>query len=78
MATEILEGIVVDQDILAGKPIIGGTRISVEMILGLLADGWTESDILKNYPGLKHENITACLAYARDVISRESIYPSAA
>lgn len=78
MATEILDRIVVDPEILAGKAIVRNTRISVEMVIGLMADGWAESDILKNYPTLKHEDITACLAYAREVIARETIYPSAA
>ena len=63
---------------LAGKPVICGTRLSVEFIIGLLLDGWTEPDILKNYPGLAHEDIAACLAYARDALSSEKVFPSAA
>ncbi len=78
MAAEIRERIVVDPEILAGKPIVRGTRISVEMVIGLLADGWSENDILKNYPGLRQEDVSACLAYARDVISQDAIFPSAA
>jgi uncharacterized protein (DUF433 family) len=78
MSTEILERIVIDPEVLAGKPIVRGTRIGVGMVIGLMADGWAEDDILKNYPTLKHEDITACLAYARDLISQETIYPSAA
>jgi uncharacterized protein (DUF433 family) len=70
--------IVLDVDILAGKPIVRGTRLSVEFLLGLLADGWDEQDILENYPSLVHEDILACLAYARDAIGAEKIYPSAA
>ncbi|MBV9826194.1 MAG: DUF433 domain-containing protein [Alphaproteobacteria bacterium] len=70
--------IVLDAAVLAGKPVIRGTRLSVEFIIGLLADGWTEADIGANYPGIGHEDIVACLAYARDVLSGERVFPSAA
>jgi uncharacterized protein (DUF433 family) len=70
--------IVLDTAILAGKPIVRGTRLSVDFIIGLLADGWGEADILRNYPGLTHEDIAACLAYARDTLSSEKVYPSVA
>ena len=70
--------ITLDPDILAGKPVIAGTRLSVEFIIGLLADGWVEADILRNYPGLAREDIAACLAYARDLLASERVYPSAA
>ena len=58
------ERIVVDPKILAGKPVIRGTRLAVEFILELLADGQSESDILTNYPGLTRADILACLSYA--------------
>jgi len=67
--------IVIDPNILAGKPIIKGTRLAVEFIVELLAQGWTEEDILKNYPGLTHDNIRACLAYASAVLHAERVYP---
>src|SRR5204863_10142209 len=51
-------------DVLAGKPVIRGTRLSVEFVLGLLADRWSETDIFANYPNVTHEDIIACLAYA--------------
>jgi uncharacterized protein (DUF433 family) len=70
--------IVLDPDILAGKPVVQGTRLSVEFIIGLMADGWSEADILANYPGLTHDDIAACLAYARDIIKSEKVFPSAA
>jgi uncharacterized protein (DUF433 family) len=60
--------IVLDAKVLAGKPIIRGTRLSVDFIIGLLADGWSEKDILHNYIGLCHYDIAACLAYARDAL----------
>lgn len=67
-----------DPDVLAGKPVIRGTRISVEFVIGLMADGWSEVDVLKNYPGLTHKDIMACFAYARDALSSEKVFPSAA
>lgn len=57
--------IVIDPEILAGKPVIRGTRLAVEFILDLLAAGEQEADILVNYPGLTHDDILACLACAR-------------
>jgi uncharacterized protein (DUF433 family) len=65
-------------DVLVGKPVISGTRLSVEFIIGLMADGWSEADILANYPGITHDDILACLAYARDTLSAEKVHPSAA
>jgi uncharacterized protein (DUF433 family) len=65
-------------EVLAGKPVIHGTRLSVEFVIGLMADGWGEADILANYPGITHDDIIACLAYARDTLSSEKVFPSAA
>jgi uncharacterized protein (DUF433 family) len=65
-------------EVLTGKPVIRGTRLSVEFIIGLLADGWPEREILADYPGIEHEDIIACLAYARDMLSSEKVFPSAA
>ncbi len=70
--------IVLDPQVLAGKPVVRGTRLSVEFVLGLLADGWSEADVLENYPNLKTEDIRACLGYARDALTSEKVYPSAA
>jgi uncharacterized protein (DUF433 family) len=70
--------ITLDPDVLSGKPVVRGTRLAVEFIVGLMADGWGEPDILKNYPVLTHEDIAACLAYARDALQSEKVYPSAA
>ena len=60
----VSERITVDPEILAGKPIIRGTRLAVELILELLAAGQHEDEILDNYPGLTHADILACLSYA--------------
>jgi len=66
--------ITVDSKILVGKPVIKGTRIAVEFILELLANGWTVDDILKNYPQLKKEDVTAALKYATEVLKKERVY----
>ena len=70
--------LVLDPAILAGKPIVRGTRLAVEFIIGLLADGWSPVDILRNYPTLSQDDIAACLAYARDALKSEKVFPSAA
>ena len=70
--------IVLDPTILVGKPVIRGTRLAVDFIIGLMADGWNETDILHNYPSLSPDDLAACLAYARDVLRSEKVYPSAA
>lgn len=67
-----------DPQVLAGKPVVRGTRPSVEFIIGFLADGWSHDDILQNYPGLQQADIVVGLAYARDVLRSEKVHPSAA
>lgn len=67
--------IIVDPEILVGKPIIKGTRIAVEFVLHLLAQGWKEEDILKNYPQLTREDIFACLKYATEILQSEKVFP---
>ena len=57
--------IVIDPAILAGKPVIKGTRLAVEFVIDLLAQGWSEPEILRNYPGMTSEDIQACLTYRR-------------
>ena len=72
------ERIVIDPDILAGKPIVKGTRLAVEFIIDLLAQGWTEAELLRNYPGLTHEDVQACLGYASAILQAEKVYPMVA
>lgn len=60
------EHIVSDKGVLLGKPTIKGTRISVEHIVGLFAQGWTESEVLENFPRLKKESLQAVFAYIQD------------
>jgi uncharacterized protein (DUF433 family) len=57
-----------DKDVLLGKPVIKGTRISVEFILERLANGWTENDILESYPHLTREDLQAVFAYLNDCV----------
>jgi len=70
--------IALDAKVLAGKPVVRDTRLSVEFVIGLLAAGWSEAEILDNYPGLARDVILACLAYARDTPGSEKVFPSAA
>lgn len=58
-----------------GKPIIKGTRITVELILRQLAGGLTTEEILKNYPHLKLQDIQAAILYAAELVEEESVYP---
>lgn len=67
--------IAIDPKILVGKPVVKGTRLAVEFIVDLLAQGWSEANILHNYPGLTAEDIRACLQYASDVLRAEKVYP---
>lgn len=69
----LLRRIVVDPAIFAGKPIIRGLRISVELILSLLAQGQSVDDIRADYPELDPEDIRACIAYAHAVVANESL-----
>jgi uncharacterized protein (DUF433 family) len=66
--------IIVDASVLVGKPIIKGTRISVEFVVDLLGRGWTVDQVLQEYDHLITEDIQACLAYASDVLKSERVY----
>lgn len=63
-----------DQEILRGKPIIRGTRLSVEFILRLFAAGWSEQTILENYPTLTPEALQAVYAFAVEWVSQDVLY----
>jgi len=60
--------IVTDDNVLLGKPVVKGTRISVEHIIKLFAAGWTENQILDNYPRLNRESLQAIFAYIQDIM----------
>jgi uncharacterized protein (DUF433 family) len=72
---ELLNRITVSPEVLVGKPIIRGMRISVEQILDALAAGVPEQELLEEYPALEPDDIRAVLLYARDVVASERIYP---
>jgi uncharacterized protein (DUF433 family) len=65
--TDWKELITTDAEVMVGKPVIAGTRLTVEFIVERLADGWMEEELLQNYPGLTREQIHACLAYAAEM-----------
>ncbi len=62
------EYIVADPEVLCGKPTVKGTRISVEFIIQRLAQGWTESELLENYPRLTAKHLQAVFAYLQECI----------
>jgi uncharacterized protein (DUF433 family) len=77
MAQAWRDRIIADPTILVGKPVVRGTRLAVEFVLDLIAAGWTFDEILANYPGLTVEDIRACVAYAKDVLAEERVFPVA-
>ena len=66
--------IVADPNVLVGKPVVKGTRISVELVMDLLAGGYTPEQILRQYDHLALDDIHACAAYAREVIHSERMF----
>lgn len=66
--------ITVDPKILVGKPVVKGTRISVEFVVDLLGRGWTTEQVLSEYDHLTPEDIQACLGYASEVLKSERVY----
>ena len=75
MSADWRERIVVDPEVLAGKPVVRGTRIAVEFVVELLASGWSQEEILANYPGLEPQDVRACLAYAKTLLEGERVFP---
>ncbi len=69
--------IAIDPNVMVGKPVVKGTRLAVEFIVALLAEGWSEEEILRNYPGLTSADIRACLQYPSAVLQSEKVYPLA-
>jgi len=72
---QLLARIAADEKTFGGKPVVRGSRIPVELVLSLLAQGASHAEILDDYPDLVEEDILACLAYARAVIGRDSLEP---
>jgi len=74
-AVDWRERIELNPEILVGKPVVKGTRLAVEFVVDLLAQGWTEDTVIKNYPGLTADDIRACLHYASAALQAEKTYP---
>ncbi len=66
----LLSRITVDEKVMAGKPVVKGTRLTVQFILGLLAEGSTVEDVLGEYEGLTREDVMACFYYASRALDR--------
>ena len=75
MVEDWQDRIVVDPKVLVGKPVIRGTRLSVEFILDLLANDWTIEQILSEYPQLERKDVIAVLKYAAEMAKEEKVYP---
>jgi uncharacterized protein (DUF433 family) len=71
------EYIIADNNILLGKPTLKGTRISVEHIIGLLAQGWSESQILENYPRLTPDSLKAVFLYIQECLKDGLLHANA-
>jgi len=74
---QLLERIVLDPDVMVGKPVIRGTRLSVDFVLGLLAHGSSRSDICEEYEGIAEEDIQACLLFATKTLQDTDFMPLA-
>ncbi len=66
--------VVIDSDVMAGKPVIKGTRIPVEKLINLLAHGLSFDEIKQDYPNLEDEDIRAALEYAAETLEEESVF----
>ncbi|MFA6263814.1 MAG: DUF433 domain-containing protein [Candidatus Babeliales bacterium] len=73
---KLLERIAIDPKIMMGKPIIRGTRLTVQQILKLLAEGLTTEEILQEHPSLKRDDISACLIFATETLENTSFIPA--
>lgn len=74
MANDWQKRIVLNPKVMVGKPVIKGTRLTIDFIVELLAHGWTHEKVLKNYPQLKNEDITAALEYSAQALKKELVY----
>ena len=72
---QLLDRIVLDPKVMVGKPVIRGTRLTVDFILNLLAYGTTEDDILDEYKGLEIEDIQACFLFATKFLKNTDFMP---
>ena len=77
MKEQFWQRISIDPNVMVGKPVIRGTRIPVELIVRMLAQGIPESDILREHPRLQPDDVRAALAYAADMLANEDVFPLA-
>lgn len=74
--TDWRQFITVDPDVQAGRPVVKGTRLAVDFVVGLFAAGWSEQQVLENYPDLTVDSLRAVFAFAAQALGDESIYPT--
>ena len=72
---KLLKRIAVDPQVMVGKPVIRGTRLTVQLVLGLLASGQTIEEVLSEYEGLAREDILACLLFATEALDSSTFVP---
>ena len=75
MNDELLQRITVDPLVMTGKAVIRGTRIPVDMVVRMVAQGIPEQDLLREYPRLTAQDIRAALTYAAEVVAHEDVFP---
>jgi uncharacterized protein (DUF433 family) len=78
MNEQLMRRISINPEVMVGKPVIQGTRIPVELVVRMLAQGISENEILQEYPRLQPDDIRAALAYAAHVLAHEDVFPAAA
>ena len=74
-ASKLLSRIVVNPKVMVGKPVIRGTRLTVQNVLGLLASGMVIDDIVKEYAGLTEEDVLACILFAKESLETTNFAP---
>jgi len=67
--------IISDPQVMFGKPVIKGTRLTVQFIMEQLANGWSEADLINSYPGLTHEDILASFSFVADALNEIKLFP---
>ena len=72
---KLLKRIAVDPQVMVGKPVIRGTRLTVQLVLGLLASGQTIEEVLSEYEGLAREDVLACLLFATEALDSSTLVP---
>ncbi|MBI2650739.1 DUF433 domain-containing protein [Candidatus Woesearchaeota archaeon] len=75
MEKDFMKRIVVNPRVMVGKPVIKGTRVTIDAILGRIAEGWTFDDILEDFPHITKADIKAAIMYAESIVRGEDIMP---